>query len=74
MRGGGRDERVSLPGAHAPECLYEGAWGCLGSRRWPSTTAVATSMSLRFAIRVRAGARVHEVALDDVVAVWRLGS
>ena len=31
--------------------VYEGGRGCFGSRRWPSTTAVATSTSLRFALR-----------------------
>ena len=38
------------------------------------TEGVLDTVTLTGAIRVRADARVHEVALDDVEAVWRLGS
>ena len=38
------------------------------------TEGVLETVTLTGAIRVRADARVHEVALDDVEAVWRLGS
>jgi hypothetical protein len=37
------------------------------------TEGVYDAVTLRGAIRVRAGARVHEVAIEQVQAVWRLG-
>src|SRR3954447_25669011 len=37
---------------------YDGACGCLGSRRWPSTTAAPTSPSLRLPSREYCGKKV----------------
>jgi hypothetical protein len=37
------------------------------------TEGVLDGVSLTGAIRVRGGAGMHEVAFDDVEAVWRLG-
>jgi hypothetical protein len=36
------------------------------------TEGVYDGSSLTGGVRVRAGARVHEVAFDDIEAVWRL--
>lgn len=38
------------------------------------TEGVLDTVTLAGAIRVRAETRVHEIALDDVEAVWRLTS
>src|SRR3954463_12781812 len=45
-----------------------GVRGCFGSRRWPSTTAVARSMSLRLSMRERS--RNSANALSPSMA-WR---
>ena len=37
------------------------------------TEGVYDAATVGGAIRVRGGARVHEVAIDDIQAVWRLG-
>jgi hypothetical protein len=36
------------------------------------TEGVLDTLTLTGAIRVRAGARVHDVPVDDLEAVWRL--
>ena len=56
-----RTGRVLRPG-HAMRVLTPGGF----------TQGVYDGSSLAGGIRVRAGANVHEVAFDDVEAVWRL--
>jgi hypothetical protein len=50
-RAGASRRRGASSGCGRSRCRYAGAWGCLGSRRCPSTTAAARSSSLRLLIR-----------------------